>query len=165
VCLILEQKRSVDLLDTDVAVLRAAIGFEQIALWSDTNFAVRICRLCHGKSPDNFGPAGVVCLSGGIARLSDKEARMIKSFIKLVALGAFLMLLITPQVFAMGAGGGGGGAGAGGAGAGAGGAGAGAGGTDPSSGAYSHSLSFYPNRLGTTKTIHKGKKAHQQRSF
>ena len=97
---------------------------------------------------------------------------MIKSFIKLVALGAFLMLLITPQVFAMGAGGGGGGAGAGGAGAGAGGAGAGAGGagagaggTDPSSGAYSHSLSFYPNRLGTTKTIHKGKKAHQQRSF
>ena len=83
---------------------------------------------------------------------------MIKSFIKLVALGAFLMLLITPQVFAMGAGGGGGGAGAGGAGA-------GAGGTDPSSGAYSHSLSFYPDRLGTTKTIHKGKKAHQQRSF
>ena len=68
----LEQKRSIDLLDADVAVLRAAIGFEQIALWSDTNFAVRICRLCHGKSPDNFGPAGVVCLSGGIARLSDQ---------------------------------------------------------------------------------------------
>jgi hypothetical protein len=97
---------------------------------------------------------------------------MIKSFIKLVALGAFLMLLITPQVFAMGAGGGGGGAGAGGAGAGAGGAGAGAGGagagaggTDPSSGAYSHPLSFYPDRSGMTKTIHKGKKAHQQRSF
>jgi hypothetical protein len=103
----------------------------------------------------------------GLPASATKEARMIKSFIKLVALGAFLMLLITPQVFAMGAGGGGGGggAGAGGAGAGAGGAGAGAGGTDPSSGAYSHSLSFYPNRLGTTKTIHKGKKAHQQRSF
>ena len=98
----------------------------------------------------------------GLPASATKEARMIKSFIKLVALGAFLMLLITPQVFAMGAGGGGGGAGAGGAGAGAGGAGAGAGGTDPYSGA---TLSFYPNRLGTTKTIHKGKKAHQQRSF
>jgi len=84
-------------------------------------------------------------------------------------------LLITPQVFAMGAGGGGGGggagaggagAGAGGAGAGAGAGGAGAGGTDPSySGAFSQSLSFYANRLGTTKTIHKGKKVHQQRAF
>ena len=69
---------------------------------------------------------------------------MIKSFIKLVALGAFLMLLITPQVFAMGAGGGGGGAGAGGAGA-------GAGGTDPSSGAYSHSLYFTPTAWGRRK--------------
>ena len=103
-----------------------------------------------------------MCLSGGIARLSDQEARMIKSFIKLVALGAFLMLLITPQVFAMGGGGGGGGAGAG---AGAGGGGGGYGAGDPYSGAYSHSLSFYPNRLGTTKTIHKGKKTHEQRSF
>lgn len=79
------------------------------------------------------------------------------------------MLLITAQVFAMGAGGGGGGGGAGaggaGAGAGAGGGGGGYGVGDPYSGAYSHSLSFYPNRLGTTKTIHKGKKAHEQRSF